>query len=176
MRILKWILGLVGALFGLVALVWTIGAILPKDHTATSFITLEQPADTVWATVRDFSSYPEWWPTAVSVKRMPDPDGREIWAQQDKWGGTLPIEVVSSEAPSRLVTRIADPELPFGGTWTYEIEPHSSGSRLTITEDGEIRSAFFRFVSRFIVGHHATIESYLEALAARFGEEAGPQR
>jgi hypothetical protein len=37
-----------------------------------------------------------------------------------------------------LVTKIDEPEAPFGGTSTMEIVSTANGSRLTITERGEI--------------------------------------
>jgi hypothetical protein len=73
-----------------------------------------------------------------------------------------------SEPPRLLVARIADPDLPFGGTWTYDIAPAGGGSRVTITEDGEIYNPLFRFVARFILGYEGTIASYLAALEKRF--------
>ena len=73
--------------------------------------------------------------------------------------------------PRALVTRIADPKLPFGGTWTYEISSQADGgSLLRITEDGEIYNPIFRFASRFVLGYSRTQEQYLQALGARFGE------
>ncbi len=79
-------------------------------------------------------------------------------------------------APARLVTRIADERLPYGGTWTYEVEEDAGGSRVTITEDGEIYNPIFRVVSRFFLGYHATQRSYLRALGAKFGETVEPVR
>ena len=67
--------------------------------------------------------------------------------------------------------RIADPDLPFGGTWTYEITPDGGGSRLTITEDGEIYNPLFRFMARFVFGYEGTIASYMSSLEKRL---AGP--
>jgi hypothetical protein len=65
------------------------------------------------------------------------------------------------------VNRIADPKLPFGGSWTYEVSAAGSGTELNITENGEVYNPLFRFVSRFIMGHTATIEKYQRDLAAR---------
>jgi hypothetical protein len=42
---------------------------------------------------------------------------------------------------------------------------------LTIVERGKVRNPIFRFLSRFVFGHTATIESYLSSLAKSFGEE-----
>jgi hypothetical protein len=61
------------------------------------------------------------------------------------------------------VSRIADPNLPFGGTWTFEITPAPGGARLRITEDGEIYNPLFRFMARFIFGYEGTINGYLSA-------------
>ena len=76
------------------------------------------------------------------------------------------MEVSGEEPPRRLVTRIADEDLPFGGTWTYRLEPDGGGTRVTITEDGEVYNPVFRFVSRFVMGHDATLRTYLDDLEA----------
>lgn len=68
------------------------------------------------------------------------------------------------------MTRIADKDLPFGGTWTYEVNRLPSGATLKITENGEVYNVLFRFMSRFVFGHHATIETYLKYLGRKFRE------
>ena len=48
--------------------------------------------------------------------------------------------------------------------------PHragAGGSDLTITEDGEVYNVIFRFMSRFVFGHHATMDAFLKNLQAR---------
>ena len=72
---------------------------------------------------------------------------------------------------SWLVLRIADPTLPFGGTWTYIVKAAPAGSTLTITEDGFVSNPLFRFMSRFVFGHYATIDTYLKNVAKKFNEE-----
>ncbi|HZD05714.1 MAG TPA: hypothetical protein VE173_12380, partial [Longimicrobiales bacterium] len=64
---------------------------------------------------------------------------------------------------------IADEGLPFGGTWTYVLEPDAGGTRVTLTEDGEIYNPFFRFMARFVFGYDGTMRSYLDGLEARMG-------
>ncbi len=167
---LKWFLVLLGALVGLVLLVFLVGALLPRHHVARASIALPQPADTVWTVIRDLGGYADWWREIEAVERA-DRGGRETWEQRDRRGQTMPIEVVEATAPHRLVTRIADESLPFGGTWTFEIAESAGRSTLTLTEDGEVRNPFFRFMARFVFGHYATIESFLQAVGQRFGEE-----
>jgi hypothetical protein len=68
------------------------------------------------------------------------------------------------------VTRIADPSLPFGGTWTYDLKPQGSGTELTITEDGEVYNPIFRFMSKFVFSQTATIEAYQASLKRKLSE------
>jgi len=77
--------------------------------------------------------------------------------------GDVPVRVERQEPPSLLVTRVVEGQ-PFGGTWTYRIAPAPGGSDLTITEDGEVYNVLFRFLSRFVFGHFATIDAYLKNL------------
>ena len=82
-------------------------------------------------------------------------------------GDAIMFEVVESRPHERLEVRIADPDLPFGGTWTYELLPETVSTRLRITERGEVYNPVFRFMSRFVFGHAATLDAYLADLRAR---------
>jgi hypothetical protein len=79
------------------------------------------------------------------------------------------MEHVERQPPRRLVTRIADADLPFGGTWTFELAPEEGGTRVTITERGEIRNPIFRAVARYVFGYGATMEAFLDELRAHIG-------
>ncbi len=76
--------------------------------------------------------------------------------------------MIEAREPELLRARIADPDLPFGGTWIYELKPEGAVTRLVITERGEVYNPIFRFVSRYIIGHTAAIDGFLAALQARF--------
>ena len=86
----------------------------------------------------------------------------------------MTIEVIGAEEPRRLVTRIVDDGLPFGGTWTYDIVPIDGGSRVTITEDGWIGNPLFRFFARYVFGMNRTVDEALRGLGERFGETVLP--
>jgi hypothetical protein len=83
--------------------------------------------------------------------------------------GPIVMTVSERQPPARLVTKIDDPDQPFGGTWTWEIAPAPGGSRLTITERGEIYNPIFRFMARLIFGYTGTMESCLAAMKQRLG-------
>ncbi len=169
MKVAKWGVVVLGGLVALGAVLYLTGLFLPVAHVASSSVRLQQPVDSVWRTVRALEESASWWPAVSAMERLPDRDGREVWLQRQTTGD-LPMEVMESTAPVRLVMRIADDNLPFGGTWTYEIQEAMGGSRITITEEGEIYNPFFRVMSRFFFGYHGTQESYLTALSERFGE------
>jgi len=77
--------------------------------------------------------------------------------------GDVPVRIEREQPPSLLVTRVVEGQ-PFGGTWTYRIVPAAGGSQLTITEDGEVYNVVFRFMSRFVFGHFATLDAYIANL------------
>ena len=171
---MKWVLIVVAGLVGLIALMALVGAFVPRDHRATSTIILHQPPDSVWKTVRDLGGITAWWHEAQESVRLPDKDGHEAWRQ--KVGGwDMPLLVVESEPPRRLVTKIdSPPGASFGGTWTYEIAPDGGGTRISVTEAGWISNPIFRFMSRFLFGYYGTLDGYLKALAKRYNETVTP--
>ena len=122
-----------------------VGRSLPVAHVASRTAIFRRPAEDVWAAIND--------PALMS------PGGT----------GGVKFDVVESVPPKLLVRRVVG-EKDFGGTWTCDIAASSGGSTLTITENGEIYNSFFRFVSRFIIGYHRTIDGTMAALRKRLGE------
>jgi len=171
---MKWVLIVIGGLAALVVLMALIGAFVSRDHRATSTISLRQPPDSVWKVVRDLGGITAWFPAMQQSERLPDRDGHEVWHQKMS-GFDVPIIVLESAAPGRLVTQI-DPAAggAFGGTWTYEVAPDSAGTRISVTEAGWISNPIFRFMSRFLFGYYGSLDKYLRALGTRFGEEGKP--
>jgi uncharacterized protein YndB with AHSA1/START domain len=163
---MKWLLIIVLSLAGLLILIVVIGALLPQRHRVSRTISVQQPAEVVWTLI---SGPPTWRPDIRKYEELPPHEGRRMWRETDKRAQTITYEALEIQPPRRLVTRIADPNLPFGGTWIYEITPAASGCSLTITEDGEVYNPLFRFVSRFIMGHTATVDAYLKALRTKLG-------
>jgi hypothetical protein len=139
---MKWILIAIAGLAALVALAAIIGATLPRNHVAGRSLTLRRPPEEIWHVIMEA--------TAAS---------------------SVPVDLVESDPPRRQVTRVKDTEKNFGGTWTITITPTASGGTLTITEEGWVGNPIFRFVSRYVMGHHATIDGMLKDVAKRFNED-----
>ena len=148
------------------ALVAGVGTLLPREHVETRSAALPAGPDAVFATIADVGSYAAWRTSLSAVEVQAPTDGRARWIEVSG-GDRIAMEQVERQPPNRLVTRIADPDLPFGGTWTFELAPEAGGTRLTITERGEIRNPIFRTMSRFVFGYGATMETFLAELRAR---------
>jgi hypothetical protein len=168
------VIGIVAGLLVLAGIVALIGSRLPKAHVASRSIVLHRSPQEVYAVVRDFDSAPKW---RADVKRI-DVDaqqGKPVYFREEGKNGTINYELVEDVSPQRMVTRIRDTDLGFSGQWTYLLAPEDGGTRVTIREDGEVSNVIFRFMSHYVFGQTATIDSYLTSLAKHFGENATPK-
>lgn len=166
---MKWIFWVLAGLAGMALLVAVIGWLLPKDHVATRAARYHQPPEAIWKVLADVDASPSWREGLKSVKHLPDRNGLPVYVEVTTMG-EIPLETVELTPPRKLVRRIADPRLPFGGTWTFEITPKADGATLRITEHGWISNPIFRFLTRFAFGYAGQIEIYLKSLARKFGE------
>src|SRR5271169_2213158 len=128
MKIVVWVFLGIG---GLLILVTVIGWLLPRDHVATRIGRYRQPPEAIWPAITDVDAMPAWREGLKSVKHLLDRKGLPEHVEVTS-SGTLPYETVEMTPPQKLVTRIADPKLPFGGTWTFEISPVADGATLRI--------------------------------------------
>jgi uncharacterized protein YndB with AHSA1/START domain len=175
---MKWAFIIIGSLVGLVVLIAIVGAMLPRDHVASMTTTIPAPADRVWAALIDVGAYPTWRSDVQRVEILSQPPAPLSWREHSKQGA-MTLAVESFEPPRRMVARIADKGLPFGGAWEYVVAPDSADrakTRVTVTERGYVSNPIFRFVSRFVMGHYSTLDSYLRALGRKFGGEVTPER
>jgi len=160
---MKWVWIIGGLLVLIVGIVALIGAMLPQSHHATRRARFRQRPETIYAVL---AGPPDWRGDVKGFGKLSD----RQWWEQDAHGKKITFELVEDDAPLRRVTRIADPKLPFGGTWTIEIAPEAEGSAVRVTEDGEIYNVIFRFVARYFMGYTSSIEGYLRDLGRKFGE------
>jgi len=139
---MKWVGFAVAAVVTLVAIVAIVGTQLPRDHVASRTLRVRQPPEEVWPVVTRLMA-----------------------------ASSVPTDILEQDPPRRLVSRVKETEKMFGGTWTVVSSPASGGSTLTITEDGWVANPMFRFVSRFVIGHHSTMDGILKGVAQELGEE-----
>ena len=171
MRIIVLLLAIVAGL-GLIVVVT--GYLLQVQHVVTVAAHVPATPEQVWDAITDVAAYPRWRGDVTSVAMLPSDSGHVAWREHGK-NDAISYAIEQAERPRRLVTRITDTSLPFGGAWEYLITPEGTGSRVQIREQGEVYNPVFRFLSRFVVGHSATASAYLKALAALFGATVTPE-
>jgi hypothetical protein len=171
---LKWIVIGAGILLALVVATVVMGYMLPQQHTASRAVSLRQKPSDVFALISDFKAGPSWRPEVQRVELLPDANGQTSFREESE-NGVLTMTVVELKPPERLVTQIADKDLPFGGRWIFEISPEANGCRLNITERGEIYNPVYRVVSRFFLGYNRSLDTYLQNASRKFGEKAVPE-
>jgi hypothetical protein len=144
---MKWVWIVLGSLAAIVALIAVTGWLLPVKHVSTRRARYRQTPEAIWPSI--------------------SPGSFQHRFRQDD----VNYEVLETVPHQRLVTKIADTNLPYGGGWTYEIEPEANGCILRITERGEVYNPIFRFVSRFVIGHTASLDKALREIGAKFGDQ-----
>lgn len=166
-----WItLGVVGLV---VVAVVVLGLTQPAGHVASARASYARGPDEVFAAISGHGEQTKWRADLKSLEMLPAQGGKTVFREVTGFG---PVTFIVDESvpPKRYVTRILDESLPYGGKWTFELEPKGAGTQLTITEAGEIKSFVFRALSVFF-SKTATIEGYLAGLGKHFGETVTPE-
>jgi uncharacterized protein YndB with AHSA1/START domain len=170
---MKIVLILLAVVVALVLVVLVVGAALPRNHVVSRHVILHRPPAEVYETVRNFAAAPGWRPDLDRVEIISTGDNHVRFREHGKQGAVT-YDLVEDRPNEKILTRIADRDLGYSGTWTYRFQSEGGGTRLEITETGDVSNILFRFVSRFVFGHTATIERYLVALGKKFGEDVSP--
>ena len=172
---MKWIVRVLVALVVVVAVIGGVGMLLPSGHVVAVRMDVRAPAERVFEVVSDVARGPEWRSGLTAVEIVSAAGAPLRW-RETMASGTITMVHESTDPPRRLVSRIDDPDLPFGGRWIYDLVPAADGTTLTITEEGEVYNPFFRFFSRFVFGHYQTLETYSRDLARHLDASAEPVR
>jgi hypothetical protein len=171
---LKVIAAIVVAIIVMVAVVAFIGSRLPVGHVASRSVVINAPTNVVFSTMTDFASAPTWRSALKSVVVSTDSSDGHQRVLEDSKAGKMTMEVEELVVPTRFVTRIVDEDLPYGGAWAHAIEPQGNATKVTITEHGEVYNPIFRFISKYIIGHTGTMDTYLTDLGRKFGATVTP--
>ena len=160
MTFLKWALMIIGVLILLIVVALVIGYSLPKDHKIKKSLYLKSTPEIVWRRINDFEKFSSWRLELSMVEKI----DTNTWIEVDKSGQKIKYQKIASTLNKSLTTEIADKDLPFGGTWTFEITVSGDSAVLTIEENGHVNNPLFRFVSKFIIGHDKSIQTYFDNL------------
>lgn len=161
--------GLLAAILILIGAGW----LMPREHRITRVVHLKASPERVWLAVTDHAQDPTWRLDVAATTRLADRNGHEVWEDRFKKGDQrVAYETTQKVEGAKLVRTIVD-QTAFGGTWTYELTPEGSGTRVAITEEGWIAPAL-RLPAKLFMNQSATLEAYLGYLAKAMGEDATP--
>ena len=161
---MKWVLISVGIIALLIVVVLIIGKLLPKKHTATVEQKFTVEKSLLWNRIRNFDKHAEWR-TSVSKTEVLNPTK---WKEFNKRGEKITFEIIEEVPSERLVSKIVDDDLPFGGEWVFEITESGTQTVLKITENGEVYNPIFRFIGYFFMDESATMKQYMSDLEKSF--------
>jgi len=170
---MKWLLIIPGLLLALIATLALVGACLPRRHVATRTVVLRYLPTDVYAAIRDFARMPLWRRGITSVEILP-PQPDRIRYREISRHHAITYVLLADLPEKQVITQIADKDLPYSGTWTFDLSASARGTTLQITEHGEVKNVLFRFLSRFVFGHTHTIDHYLIDLQNHLRASVGP--
>lgn len=163
---MKWLIIVLVVLILLVSILYLIGRMMPVKHTARVTQAFKSAPDVIWKIISDPGDYTSW---RSGIKKIELIDAR-TWKETSGHGDNIQFHA-EVEQPGRLmVVKIMNTDLPFGGSWTYELTPVAQGTELSITENGEVYNPFFRVMSKYIFGHDTTIKTYMKDLKSKLKE------
>ena len=159
---MKWLLIIVIIVAAPILIMYLIGYFMPVQHTSSHTVVLTAPPEQIWKILQDHRQYITW---RSDVKKIEVKDPLH-WIETTT-NGTLSFESEIVKPGATFRSRIVNQNLPFGGSWTYELIPDNGATKLTITEHGEVYNPIFRFMSKYVFGHEATLKKFSADLAKK---------
>jgi hypothetical protein len=136
------------------------GSRLPLAHTASAVAEISAPQARIWQLIEDLNAQPSWRTGLLSVEAVSTSSGHTCWTEVQKHM-RMPLCEELTAAPSTRIVRIADATLPFGGTWTYQLQSiDANNTRLIITENGTTGPALYRFIGHYIYHEDTMLKQY----------------
>ncbi|XDD49904.1 SRPBCC family protein [Leptospira sp. WS92.C1] len=162
----------IGFLVLLIFGIYGIGTTLPIEHTSSLERIFPVPPKTIDSLIRNFKDYPSWRPNLKRIEII----SSNSWKEIDSHNEVITYSFVQDRKEEWIESKIMDEDKPFGGSWTFELISVSGGTKLKITEHGKVFSPVFRFFSRFVFGHTATIREYLNDMDRKINGTDGSRK
>jgi len=141
MKIIQWVLAVVGAL---ALLVVAVGFFLPSSFEVKRAIDIQAPPAKVYDMVADPRVWSKW---SVWTRRDPKMDiayGGPPFGQGARWSwkskseGTGSMEFVRVEPNKRIEYTLSFPDFGMKSAGTFTFEDHDGGTRVTWTNGGDV--------------------------------------
>lgn len=147
-----------------------------RDHKIEVVVTYpNSPPSAIWRLLTDHAAEPQWLPVFGTVVRHPDVAGDEVWTHtstDQKFRFTLrTLSAVTERRYERLLLRDDQPRgQSWAGRWVFELQPHGSGTILTITECGWTDGVPFFITQRVLASPDVFLKFYAEMIGRQLND------
>jgi carbon monoxide dehydrogenase subunit G len=168
-----WVpLGVVGLLVVVPGSIYLYGMVLPSAYSSTASTVISAPPSDVWATMVDWESQESWRKDIEAFELVSDVD--PVTFELEFKGGQVlryvQSDVVANEHLVWTGLGVHDPTLD--ARWTVDLVAEGDGTRVTVTETGDIEGPVARVINYNLVGMYLMPRLYLIDLAAHHGGRA----
>ncbi|MCH9680788.1 MAG: SRPBCC family protein [Deltaproteobacteria bacterium] len=167
-RIVVWA---IVALLVLALIATAIGFTYDEGHVVKREAIYTQPPAVVWKVITSFDESHHWRSDVDAVEIESSEPIRFVEMQRT---GPIPMEVIEQEPGKKLEIMISEPDLPISGSWTFVLAADEGGTRLSITENAQVRNPLMRFIARTFSDPNETTDTYLIDLGKHLGEQVVP--
>ena len=139
------------------------GSSVPENHTATGSETFKADIDDVFAMQADVPKHPEWHNMVAEIQDFKEQeDGTATWLAVWKDGNRFQMKRTALIENKLLRVEIKDEADFFSGSWTFNFEEVEGGTKVTITEDGNIPNDFVRGLHNLMSEPAETLNGHLK--------------
>jgi hypothetical protein len=158
---MKWIFISLGILIVLIAIVYLIGLLMNVKHEATIQREFKKIGmDEILSVIKDYKGYANWW---SGIKELTI-DSVNHWTEKNSHGDKVSYRLEMGDEKGKLITRILNKDLAYGGFWEFTFTSIDDGCSIKIVENGEVYNPLFRFMAKYIFGHETTLKNYMNDL------------
>jgi hypothetical protein len=165
---MKRLLVALAVLLALFVLVTLVGAGMEAEHVAHGSRLFGAPPERVWSALLSIRQLPLDRSDLRNIESASEKD--RVPESIEVMGSPVKIEAPTQRPPAELVVTTVERDLPFSGTWTFQLAPEVNGTRLTIVEAATIRSRPLRFFVKTILGEDVLMEGIFRAVKRKLSE------
>jgi len=145
-----------------------IGAGMSPRHVVTRRMSFAAPPERVWSALLSIRQLPVDRSDLRAVDQGTStrpPDSIEVV------GTPVKLEVDTFRPPYALVVRTVEPDVAWGGTWSFLLELESAQiTKVTVTEDAEIHTRLLRFAVRALGLEESLVDGIFRAVKRKLVE------
>jgi len=152
-------------ILAIIALIFTIGLILPKQREFVKTAEFKSSPQKVFQLVTDFQSQKNWRSDVQEIKVI----DQNTWTEIPQKGMPITFKTKKKVENQIFEIEIIEPK-NFNGYWIGTFEPTSKGTKVVFKEVILIENPFYRVLSSMFVDLDKTMEIYMSNLKTKLGE------